>query len=218
MTLAVVLHDLGDPQGGAGWRAAVPSEHWEVPDLPGHGAVPAPRHGAYEPTGPLTLARWRVAHHGVPGSLVVGVGDNAIGALLIAGGGACEAVAIVDGLWGPWPDTPESRVEVMYEQVRAVLGDAGSRDAPPDGGLDPRTAHGYALVITPRLCQRFWGAIEVPTLVIETPASRTPPGEREERVRWFGGPTELMVVASDDPATVLTAVERWWGGRRPNDG
>ena len=213
MTLAVVLHDLGEPDGGARWRDAAPGPAWEAPDLPGHAGVPAPRHGAYDPTGPLTLARWRVAHHGVPGSLVVGVGENAIGALLLAAGGACEAVAIVDGLWGPWPDTPEARVEVMYAQVRGVLADAASRAAPPASGTDPRTAHGYALVITPRLCRRFWGAIECPTLIVETPSSATPPGERAERASWFGGPAELVEVASDDPGAVLGAVDRWWGAR-----
>jgi hypothetical protein len=211
VTLALVMHDLGDPQGGASWRAALPSAEWEAPDLPGHGEVPAPRHGAYDPTGPLTLARWRVAHHGVPGSLVVGVGENAIGALLIAGGGACEAVAVVDGLWGPWPHTPEERVEVMYAQVRGVLADPGSRQAPPASGLDPRTAHGYALVITPRLCERFWGAIEIPTLLVETPASRTPLDERAERASWFGGPTDLIEVETTEPTDILRAVAHWWG-------
>jgi hypothetical protein len=210
MTLAVVLHDLGARDGGARWRAAAPGPHWEAPDLPGHADVPAPRHGAYDPTGPLTLARWRVAHHGVPGSLVVGVGENAIGALLLAGGGACESVAVVDGLWGPWPDAPESRVEVMYAQVRRVLADPGAHQAPPTGGLDPRTAYGYALVSTPRQCRRFWGAIEIPTLVVETPASRTPPEERGERIGWFGGPTDLVQLDTSEPASVLGAVAEWW--------
>jgi hypothetical protein len=216
VTLAVVLHDLGDPAGGARWREAAPDARWEAPDLPGHAGAPAPRSGAYDPTGPLTLARWRVAHHGVPGSLVVGVGDNAMGALLVASGGACAAVAVVDGLWGPWPVTPEARVEVMYAQVRAVLADPGARLPPPSTGLDPRTAHGYALVVTPRLCRPFWGAIEVPTLLVETPRSRTPAEERAERVSWFGGPTELVELDTAKPAAVLAAIAGWWG-RSPGD-
>jgi hypothetical protein len=134
-----------------------------------------------------------------------------MGALLVAGGGCCEAVAIVDGMWGEWPATPEARVEVMYRQVRAVLADPASRGAPPTEGTDPRTAHGYGLVVTPRLCQRFWGAIECPTLVVETPRSRTPAGERAERVAWFGGPTTLLELDAADPATVLGAIAGWWG-------
>jgi hypothetical protein len=210
VTLAVVLHDLGEPEGGAAWRAAAPGPEWEAPDLPGHAGAPAPRHGAYEPTGPLTLARWRIAQHGVPGSLVVGVGQNALGALLLAGGGACEAVAVVDGLWGPWPLDPVQRVETMYRQVRAVLADPRSHEPPPATGTDPRTAHGYALVVTERMCRRFWGCLEAPTLVVETPASRTPADERAERVSWFGGPTTLVELGASDPAAVLGAVAAWW--------
>jgi hypothetical protein len=103
VTLALVLHDLGDPEGGAAWRRAAPSSAWAAPDLPGHGVAPAPRHGAYDPMGPVTLARWRLAAHGVDGTLAIGVGQSAMGALLLAAGGACTAAAIVDGLWGPWP-------------------------------------------------------------------------------------------------------------------
>jgi hypothetical protein len=211
VTLAVVLHDLGDPTAGARWRAAAPGPEWEAPDLPGHGGVAVPRHGAYDPTGPLTLARWRIAHHGVTGSLAVGVRQNAIGALLLAGGHACEAVAIVDGLCGPWPVTPEERVEVMYRQVRAVLGDPGSHGPAPVGGLDPRTAHGYALVSTPRQCRRFWGAVDIPTLVLETPGSLTPRGEREERASWFGAPATLLELDSEGPREILGAIADWWG-------
>jgi hypothetical protein len=214
VTLAVVLHALGDPEGGAAWRAAAPGPEWEAPDLPGHGGAPAPRHGAYDPTGPLTLARWRVAGHGVPGSLVVGVGANAMGALLVGAGGACEAVAVVDGLGGPWPDTPEARVEVVYAQVRAVLADPPAHRPPPAAGLDPRAAHGYAVVSTPRQCRRFWGCLECPTLIVETPRSRTPVDEVEERASWFGGPTSLVALDSAAPAAVLAAAAAWWAGRR----
>lgn len=212
MSLAVVLHDLGDADGGAAWRAAVPDPTWEVLDLPGHGVEPAPRHGAYDPMGPMTLARWRLAHHGDRGSLVVGVGENAIGALLLAAGGACDAIAIVDGLHGPWPDTAEERVEVMYRQVRAVLADPASHGPAPVGVVDPRTAHGYALVNTPRQCRRFWSVVTIPTLVVETPASSTPPGERAERVGWFGGPTSLVELDAAAPSDVLEVVQRWRSG------
>ena len=54
---AVLLHDLGDPTGGAEWRAVTPAD-WVVPDLPGHGASPPPRSGHYDPMAPIALARW----------------------------------------------------------------------------------------------------------------------------------------------------------------
>ena len=211
MTLAVVLHDIGEADGGASWRTAVPSPAWEVLDLPGHGVAPAPRHGAYDPMGPMTLARWRIAHHGVDGSLAVGVGENAMGALLLAGGAGCAAVAIVDGLHGPWPTTGAERIDVTYRQIRSVLADPASQGPAPVGTVDPRTAFGYALVTTPRQCRAFWGCLEVPTLVVETPRSSTPADERAERVGWFGGPTTLVEVDSAEPSVVLAAVDGWWG-------
>ena len=213
MSLAVVLHDLGDPQGGRAWRDAAPGPAWEAPDLPGHGATPSPRSGAYDPSGPWTLARWRIEQHGLGGSLVVGVGQNALGAAILGVGGACSAIALVDGLAGPWLEDADERVEVGYRHVRAILGAPEAYGAPPARGLDPRTAVGYALVLTPRLCRPFWRAIEVPTLLVETPASATPPDEVDERASWFGGPTELVRLDAADPGTVLATVDRWWSGQ-----
>ena len=212
MSLAVVLHDVGDPDGGERWRAAAPGPHWEAPDLPGHGVAPAPRNGAYDPSTPWTLARWRIEAHGIDGSLVVGVGQNALAALMLACGEACERVAVVDGLWGPWPVTPAARVDVMYDHILAVLADPPAWGPPPAAGLDPRAAHGYTIVATPRMIRRAWGAVACPTLLVETPSSVTPPEERAERSAWFGGPTTLVEVDADDPATVLDAIAAWWGG------
>jgi hypothetical protein len=211
VSLAVVLHDVGDPAGGAAWRDALPNADWEAPDLPGHGAAPAPRNGAYDPSTAWTLARWRVAAHGIDDSLVVGVGGNALAALMVACGEACSSVAIVDGLWGPWPEAPAERVDVMYDHIRAVLADPAATAGPPPSGLDPRAAHGYTVVATPRLIRRAWGCIEVPVLVVETPASTTPPEERTERLAWFGGPTTLVEVHSEAPRTVVPAIAAWWG-------
>jgi hypothetical protein len=152
-----------------------------------------------------------VAHHGIPGSLVVGVHGNALGALMLACGEAVEAVAIVDGLWGPWPATAAERVDVMYDHIRAVLADPAATAAPPPHGLDPRGAHGYTIVATPRMIQRAWGCIERPTLVVETPQSPTPVGERGERLSWFGGPTTLLELDDGAPGAVLDAIAGWWG-------
>jgi pimeloyl-ACP methyl ester carboxylesterase len=207
MSLALVLPDLGDP--GAGWRAAVPSRDWEVLDQPGHGAAPPPRSGSYDPVAVLTLARWRVAEHGVAGSLVVGVGENAVAATLLAGGRGCAAVVLVDGLGGPWADATE-RVEAGAARVRCLLADPAALAPPPTGVLDPKTAHGYGLTVTPRLARPLWGAVTVPALVVETPASATPPGEVAERASWFGGPTTVVGVPDDDPRTVVEVVAEWW--------
>ena len=199
----LVLHDLGAPEAGAPWRAAAP-DGWLAPDLPGHGDTPAPRHGAYDPMGPLTLARWALAG----GGRVVGVRQNAHAALVLAAGGGCDAVVVVDGLWGPWPE-PDEAIDALYAGLRALHSDAGAVGPPPASGLDPRARHGYHLHMSGDFARRFWGAIARPVLVVETPASTTPPAAREERVAWFGGPSTLVVLDDDAPAAVVGAVEAW---------
>src|SRR6185436_7700268 len=80
----VLLHDLGDPAGGAGWRAAAPTD-WIVPDLPGHGATPATRTGHYDPMSAVAIGRWTMAHAADErGATLVGVGQHAHGALVDA--------------------------------------------------------------------------------------------------------------------------------------
>jgi hypothetical protein len=203
VTAVFVLHDLGAEEAGAPWRA-VASDRWVAPDLPGHGATPAPRHGAYDPLGPMTIARWSLAGHG----LVVGVGQNAHGALILAAGRGCEAVAIVDGLWGPWSDAAAA-VDEMYAGIRRMLEDEPATAPPPPSGLDPRTKHGYGVSMSAEFAQRFWGDVACPVLVIETPTSTTPSAERAERTSWFGGDTTLVELASSDPAAVVGAIRDW---------
>jgi hypothetical protein len=201
---AVLLHDLGDPAAGAPWRAACPVG-WLVPDLPGHGGTPAPRNGAYDPLGPATLARWALDGSG----LLVGVRQNAHGALIVAAGGACGAVAVVDGLWGPWEE-PAAAIAGVYAGLRATLDDDAAVARPPRAGLDPRARHGYGVSVSASFAQRFWGVVACPVLLVETPASPTPADERGERAGWFGGPTTLVEVAADDPAEVVAAIAGWW--------
>jgi len=201
----VLLHDLGARDAGEPWRAVAP-DAWHVPDLPGHGSAPAPRHGAYDPMGPVTLARWALDGEGV----VVGIGQNAHAALILAAGGRCDAVAVVDGLWGPWQD-PDAAIDEMYAGLRALLADDGAVTAAPPAGLDPRTRHGYGVHVSPAFAQRFWGAVTCPVLAIETPASPTPPGERTERTSWFRGPTTLVELDAPDPAAVTAAISAWSG-------
>ena len=196
----VVLHDLGSEEAGEPWRAVVP-EGWEAPDLPGHGSAPAPRHGGYDPLGPTTLARWALEGQG----LVVGIGQNAHGALILAGGGGCEAVAIVDGLWGRWPSAEEA-IDGLYDGLRRMLDDEGVTAPPPPSGLDPRTRHGYGVTVSATFVEKFWGAITCPVVAIETPASATPPDERAERVSWFGGETALVELESGEPALIVRAI------------
>jgi pimeloyl-ACP methyl ester carboxylesterase len=204
----VLLHDLGKPAGGARWRAAAPTD-WIVPDLPGHGATPATRTGHYDPMSAVAIGRWAMAHAADEGrTTLVGVGQNAHGALVDAAGGGCDHVVIVDGLWGPWL-TPREEVDAFYGMIRAIASDPAAIGAPPASGLDPRATYGYGVMVSAAFCRRLWSAIDQPALVLETPASVTPPDARPERVSWFGGPTTVVELDATDPATLVHAIRDW---------
>lgn len=210
----VLLHDLGSAEAGAPWRAVAP-DGWTVPDLPGHGATPAPRHGAYDPMGPMTLARWILAGSSRP-SLAIGVGDNAHSALILAAGGGCDAVVVVDGLWGPWRACDES-IDDMYATLRALAADTHAVGPPPPSGLDPRTRYGYGVTVSAPFVEQFWGSVDCPVLAVETPRSATPTGERASRLGWFGGPTTMVQLDDAQPARVIAAVTAWTADRGSAD-
>ena len=75
----------------------------------------------------VAIARWTIARkHGDrvdgDGATLVGVGENAHGALVHAAGGGCDRVVVVDGLWGPWR-TPAEEVDAFYALVRGIAAD-----------------------------------------------------------------------------------------------
>jgi hypothetical protein len=205
----VLLHDLGDPVGGARWRSAAPPD-WIIPDLPGHGSTPAARTGHYDPMSAAAIARWTLAHetHGTDPSTLVGVGHNAHAALVSAAGGDCDRVVVVDGLWGPWR-SPAEEIDAFYAMIRAIAADPAATAPPPASGLDPRATYGYGVMSSARFAQRFWSSVDQPVLAIETPRSTTPSAERVERAAWFGGAHTLVELDTADPATVVDAIQTW---------
>ena len=205
----ILLHDLGDPVGGAGWRSAAPPD-WIIPDLPGHGLAPALRTGHYDPMSAVAIARWTVARqrNGADTSRLIGVGSNAHSALVGAAGGDCDRVVVVDGLWGPWR-LPAEEIDAFYAMIRAIAADPAATGPPPASGLDPRAGYGYGLMSSTRFAQRFWATIDQPVLAIETPRSTTPRDERVERLTWFGGATTLVELDAADAATVVDAIQAW---------
>jgi hypothetical protein len=204
----VLLPDLGDRSGGWVWRATSPAD-WMIPDLPGHGTAPAPRTGHYDPMSAVAIARWAIA--GIDrddGSTVVGIGQNAHGALVHAAAGGCDRVAVVNGLWGPWR-TPADEIDAYYAMMRALAADSTATGPAPASGLDPRATYGYGVMASSRFARQLWAAVEQPVLVIETPASTTPPTERAERTTWFTGPVTLVELSTVDPAEVVATIRAW---------
>jgi hypothetical protein len=47
-------------------------------------------------------------------------------------------------------------------------------------------------------------------MLIETPASITPPAEAERRAEQFARPATLVRLDGADPARVLAAIRAWW--------
>jgi pimeloyl-ACP methyl ester carboxylesterase len=206
----VLLHDLGDPVGGAAWRSAAPHD-WIVPDLPGHGSTPAVRTGHYDPMSAVALARWTLAREATDvdaATTLVGVGHNAHAALVGAAGGDWDRVVIVDGLWGPWRD-PAEEIDAFYAMIRAIAADPAATGRPPLSGLDPRASYGYGVMSSTHFARRFWGTVDQPVLAIETPRSTTPPDERMERTAWFGGATTLVELDAAEAAAVVDAIKTW---------
>ena len=201
----MLLHDLGDPLGGAAWRAVAPSD-WIIPDLPGHGNSPAPRSGHYEPMSPVAIARWMLVQH--QNTTLIGVREQAHGALVHAVGGGCGRVVVVDGLGGPW-QTAREQIDAFYADLRSIFEDQAAIDTAPSSGLDPRACYPYGVMTSAEFAQRFWGEIDQPVLAIETPASTTPPDERAERIAWFSGDTTLVVIDTSEPAAIVAAIQRW---------
>ena len=63
--------------------------------------------------------------------------------------------------------------------------------------------------MSPTFAAKFWGAISCPVLAVETPASTTPPGERDARVALFGGQTTLVELDDLSPAAAVAVVAAW---------
>ena len=217
------LHEVGDAEGPRRWRAlAGPGGHqpgWPgvvlVPDLPGHGGVP-PEEGAYYAPGDVALVGVRaLAAAGLEGEppLVAGHGWGAFGAELLAAAGRASALVLVDGLGGPWVSRSEL-IDVQHAWVRSVLADPAALAPPPPGAIDPRLRHGFPSIWERAFTEARRGAITVPVLALESPASPTPPGERAQRVAAFGGEARAEEIAEASPQAVLEALSAWSRAQR----
>jgi hypothetical protein len=167
----------------------------------------------YDPVGAVVAAVPIIAERfGDHPPVVAGHGTSAYAALVLALAGRASAVVLVDGLGGRWVG-PAEAIDDLYAHLRGLLDDpAAMGPAPNDGSVDPRAARGFPSYQSRSLWEPVWRSTTVPTLVIETPSSPTPPEERGERIGCLGGTTLTVELADDDPASVIAAIARWAHG------
>lgn len=202
----LVLHAWGDPDGAGTWApvAGVWDGPVVAPDLPGHRDAPPPTGATYAPGDAALYGDRALRDAGLAGGPVVALGDgsSAFGAELLAAACRVGAVVLVDGLGGPWATVEELTAD-NARWCRAVSADPAALAPPPPGvSPDPRLRHPFPTVWARDFTESRRAAIVVPVLAVETPASPTPPGEREERLAAFAGPTRCVELPAHDPAGV----------------
>ena len=212
MTDVLVLHDVGDPAGGAPWAEAFSDAGWSgavhAPDLPGHAGEAPPLGGSYNGADPALTGALVVAGlpAGGPPPVVVGVRASGWGAQLLALGGRAAALVLVDGLGGPWLDGTAA-VAADRAWLRRLADDPEAvGPAPPGAPLDPRLRHGVPPQADRGLAMRAAAAVPVPVLVLHTGVPGTGPladGEADDLSAAFrrsdvvrlGPPASLPEVA-----------------------
>ena len=171
MTPLLVLHRLGDEQGGAKWREALTnggwSGPWSAPDQPGHAT--APWEADFYEAAHLVIAPLRQLHETEWSErpVVVAVGVQSAAAELLALGGRAAAIVLVDGPAGPWPEDADEIQRAEYAWLRVLADDPESQAPAPYGRTDPRTRHGCTPRHDPAYAAKQRGAIPVPVLELE---------------------------------------------------
>ena len=218
MTPLLVLHDVGDPGGGGPWRVALEGAGWSgavhAPDLPGHGATPAPVGGSYELGDPVLAVLPSVPADADHRPVVLGVGTNGWCASILAVGGRASALVLVDGLGGPFRPQAEA-MAAERERIRAIADDPTAVGPAPAGGLDPRLRHGVSPMGSRAVAERAAAATSVPVLVLESPASPVTPEERDAVAGRYPAGATVVEVESADPDAVAPCVVSWISSRRP---
>ena len=212
MTPLLVLHDVGDAEGGSSWRTALEGAGWpgavEAPDLPGHGRAPAPVGGSYELGDPVLAVLPSAPAGADDPPVVLGVGTNGWCASILALGGRASALVLVDGLGGPFR-TPSDAMAAERRRIRAIADDPVAVAAPPATGLDPRLRHGVSPMGSRAVAERAAAATTVPVLVVESPASPVTAEERAAVAGRYPAGATVVEVESADPDAVARVVVAW---------
>jgi hypothetical protein len=213
----VVLHALGDTGDLGLWEPELRAAGWSgavvAPLLPGHGgAAPAPVGGNYEVADPAFFGASLPEMANDPPPLVVGIGSSGWSAHLLAIGGRAGGLVLVDGLGSPWLD-PAHASEGARKQLRAVADDPEALAPPPTNAPDPRLRYAPRPHGSRSLAFRMARSTSVPSLVIETSVSSTPPDDRREVLDAWAGPVDLVEIESAASLGSLAAAIVGWAAQ-----
>jgi pimeloyl-ACP methyl ester carboxylesterase len=207
----LVLHALGEPEGGAPWSDALsgPALAVTAPDLPGHGQAPTSIDGSYT-TGLilLTAARCLGTEDSSALPVVVGVGASGWVALVLALAGRASAVAVVDGLGGPWRSAAEATADGVA-WARRLIDDPHRLGPVPAGVADPRLEQLPPPFSNESIARQAVGALRVPLLVASGPADPLTAEERTRLLAHARVPVTTVTVRSARPDDVAPAIGGW---------
>jgi hypothetical protein len=184
----VVVHDVG--QSGGAWREALKS--WPsdavAPDLVVETA-----------TGDRTDVVWLLIEQMEAwrdrDPIIIGCGENSLAAETFALAGWVGGLVLVDGLGGAWT-TPVQQVAAQNDWLRSKF--------------EHPNLIGYPAVWVESFAKSLRANVACRVLLLETPASITPPAEAERRAEQFARPATLVRLDGADPARVLAAIRAWW--------
>ncbi|HUW03495.1 MAG TPA: hypothetical protein VMW08_14150 [Acidimicrobiales bacterium] len=144
----------------AGWGG--PVEAHIHPGRQGDVALPGGNHEPLDPA--FALGGTDAIGEAV---VVVGFGRSGPVAQLAGLGGRAAAVAVVDGLGGPFVE-PAEQIAATLDMMRATMADEASHSLPAPSEVDRRLGHGLTPHRDRPTAERMIEAMPVPMLVVET--------------------------------------------------
>jgi pimeloyl-ACP methyl ester carboxylesterase len=195
------------------WSAALagPEVAVSAPDLPGHGQAEPSVDGSY--TGGLIMlaaARYLAAEDTSDPPVVVGAGASGWVALVLALAGRASAVAVVDGLGGPWRSAADATADGVA-WARRLLSEPALSEPVPAGSTDPRLDHLLPPFSNERVVREVLAALRVPLLAVSGPADPLSADEREALLAEAGAPVSTAIARSAGAVDVAPLVSDWMG-------
>lgn len=207
----LVMHSPGDRTGAGPWTEAFRAARWsgEVVafDLPGHGEAVDSVGGHLDFVDPAFMAVEKLGlrlHD--DGFVALGVGESGWAATLLSLAGTTQALALVDGLGAPFLSI-EERADRRRARLR-LYADTSDR---VDGEPDPRWSQSIGSHHRLDLMIEAIGALKVPVLLIESPASEASEAEVAQ-IKDAGASVTVTAVEDTSPAGIAAATTSWASG------